>query len=391
MRKISLKSDIINDEYTEYIYNTFDIQDQNNTAVEINVDPIFKINEKPWNIGLVYGNSGSGKTSILNLMGVQDRSKPCFKKDKSLISNFDWLTPKDATFLLTSMGLSSVPTWLRPFDKLSNGEQYRAELAWYVGREGDEVILIDEFTSVVDRDVAKAMSFALQKYVRRNNKKIIIASCHMDIIEWLTPCWSYSPQKGGDLERPSYRLGSRPKVELTISRTESNTWDFFKKHHYLTEKVNKSCKFFLFEWNNKPVGIVAAINQPRKGNARGMGLSRTVVNPDFQGIGLGVAISEFTAAILSAEERDLYTKTISPALGEYRNKSEKWIGTSFNGKAKKLTDEGGKYINRKARASYCHRYIGEVIHGYEDILYPIADMRKKKKLIEKTREAENVE
>jgi ABC-type Mn2+/Zn2+ transport system ATPase subunit len=73
---------------------------------------------------------------------------------------------------------------LRPFRLLSNGEQYRADLAYKVGKSKDgDVILIDEYTSVVDRDVAKAMSFALQKYIRHTNKKIILASCHTDILE----------------------------------------------------------------------------------------------------------------------------------------------------------------------------------------------------------------
>jgi ABC-type Mn2+/Zn2+ transport system ATPase subunit len=75
------------------------------------------------------------------------------------------------------MGLSSVPCWLRPHATLSNGEQYRANLAYCVAKaKENDVILIDEYTSVVDRDVAKAMSNALQKFVRRENKKIILAS-----------------------------------------------------------------------------------------------------------------------------------------------------------------------------------------------------------------------
>jgi hypothetical protein len=40
------------------------------------------------------------------------------------------------------------------------------------------------------------MSNALQKYIRRTNKKIILASCHFDIMEWLLPDWTYSPLKG---------------------------------------------------------------------------------------------------------------------------------------------------------------------------------------------------
>ena len=76
----------------------------------------------------IIGPSGSGKTTILKNIG--NVKKVNFDAEKPLISNFDWLDPKDATFVLTSMGLSSVPTWLRPFHTLSNGEQYRATLAY---------------------------------------------------------------------------------------------------------------------------------------------------------------------------------------------------------------------------------------------------------------------
>ena len=159
MAEIKLVSEIVNDDYTQYVYDKFDIQDSQKTEVVVNYD-FSPIKGKQWNIGVVYGSSGCGKTTILKSLGKL--SNVDFDRDKALISNFDFMSPDDASRVLMSMGLSSVPTWLRPFSSLSNGEQYRAELAYKVARasEGD-IILIDEYTSVVDRDVAKAMSFAL--------------------------------------------------------------------------------------------------------------------------------------------------------------------------------------------------------------------------------------
>ena len=197
--KIELKSKIINDKYTDYVYESFDIQNREETSVSIPMS-LGEAKTFDWNIGVILGSSGSGKTTILKKCG--ELKQPKFDYNKPLISNFNWLEPKEATLVLTSMGLSSVPTWLRPFNALSNGEQYRATLAYLVAYAKDgEVILIDEYTSVVDRDVAKAMSFALQKYIRRENKRIILASCHYDILEWLLPDWTCTPQKGGVLER----------------------------------------------------------------------------------------------------------------------------------------------------------------------------------------------
>jgi ABC-type lipoprotein export system ATPase subunit len=372
--KIELKSKIINDKYTEYVYNAFDIQNREETKVEINYN-LGSAKNFDWNIGVILGSSGSGKTSILKQMG--EIKKPNFDSEKPLISNFDWLDPKDATMLLTSMGLSSVPTWLRPFHTLSNGEQYRAILAYLVGSAKDnEVILIDEYTSVVDRDVAKAMSFALQKYIRRQNKRIIVASCHYDILEWLMPDWTCSPQKGGALERCDYLRQGRPKIELQISRVEAETWDFFKKHHYLTENVNKSCKFFLFEWNNNPIGIVVLATNPSGTVKNSYRLSRTVVLPDFQGMGIGSRISEFICSITNGI---VFTKTVNPALGEYRNKSLNWDQTSKHMKILKgqSKEKNENVWTTKTRPSYCHKYVGVSITGYNDLLLPIEVMRNR--------------
>lgn len=375
--KIELKHKIQNDKYTEYVYDNFDIQDRSETTTEVS----FSLGEAKnfdWNIGVIYGSSGSGKTTILKQMG--ELSKSSFDLNKSLISNFDFLEPNEAAKLLSSMGLSSVPTWLRPFNLLSNGEQFRADIAYKVAKANDnDVILIDEFTSVVDRDVAKSMSFAIQKYLRKNNKRMIVASCHYDVMEWLTPDWVCSPQKnGGSLEKGQWLRQSRPKIELQVSRVESSTWDLFKKHHYLTENANKSCKFLLFTWNKKPVGIAAMINQPRKGCPNGFAISRVVVLPDFQGLGLGVKICEFCAAIFKDIGGKIYIKTIHPALGVYFNSSENWRGTLKNGKVGNTNDKNA--VNRFSRVSYCHEYVGEPIKGYSELLKPIKEMRNNNKL-----------
>lgn len=380
MGLINLSSDIVNDEYTEYVYQTYDIQNKKNTNVAI---PMYlgEINNQNWNVGLIVGNSGSGKTTILKNYGIIN--EPVFNNEKSLISNFNWLSPKEATHLLTSMGLSSVPTWLRPYKTLSNGEQYRARMAYMASKNDNDVILIDEYTSVVDRDVAKAMSYALHKYIRKHNKKIILASCHFDIIDWLMPDWIYTPENGGVLEKGDYLRQGRPKIQLQVSRVEAKTWDIFKKHHYLTEMNNKAYSHYLFEWNDKPVGIVVVSPLPSGTIKNAFRGSRTVVLPDYQGMGIGSSISDFIAGIYKSINRQYYVKTVNPALGEYRNKSNHWIGTPDNGKIRKDRKAISNYHSHwksKKRISYCHKYIGKPIYGYEDLMLPVNELRKKYEL-----------
>lgn len=321
MKYIERKNKIINDKYTEYVYEAFDIQNKEETSVKIPIN-FSECKTFDWNIGVIYGGSGTGKTTLLKEFG--DLSEAKFDDKKPLISNFDWLEPKEATFLLSAMGLASVPTWLRPYSLLSNGEQYRASLAYKVGKaKKNDVILIDEFTSVVDRDVAKAMSNALQKYIRRHNKKIILASCHFDIMEWLLPDWTYSPLKGR-LERASCRR-QRPKIELQIFRCRYETWDIFKHHHYMSENLNKAAKCFVLTLNDKPVAFMAILPFPHGNIKNGFRISRIVVLPDYQGLGLGFVIINYFGSLYAKDGKTIYIKTSNPALfGAMSKNTDKW-------------------------------------------------------------------
>lgn len=350
--KINLTHKINNDKYTEYVYEAFDIQnkEESNVIVEANLENL----PKEWNIGVVYGGSGTGKTTILKNYFKKEIDKSYFDNSKSLISNFDWLEPQEATFLLSAMGLSSVPTWLRPFNTLSNGEQYRANLAYLVGKATEnEVILVDEYTSVVDRDVAKAMSNALQKYIRRTNKKIVLASCHFDIMEWLQPDWIYSPSKGRLEIAPSLR---QPKIELQIVRCRYEAWKLFKQHHYLTEDLNKAAINYLVLWNEQPIGFVGVLPFPGVGDEKTRRISRIVILPDFQGLGLGKSILNYISSLYAKDESVMYIRTMSPALGLALAKDSNWIATSSNLKIPGQDSSGRKLIERP---SYSYKYIGQ--------------------------------
>lgn len=353
MKYLERKNKIINDKYTEYVYEAFDIQNKKETSVKIPIN-FAECKTFDWNIGVIYGGSGTGKTTLLKEFG--NLSEDNFDDEKPLISNFDWLEPKEVTFLLSSMGLSSVPTWLRPFALLSNGEQYRARLAYKVAKaKENEVILIDEFTSVVDRDVAKAMSYALQKYIRRENKKIILASCHFDIMEWLLPDWTYSPLKGR-VERHDYLRQSRPKIELSIFRCRYETWNIFKQHHYLTEDLNKAAINYILLWNDKPICFIGILPFPGVGDEKTRRISRIVILPDFQGLGLGKNILNYISSLYAKEKSTMYIRTMSPALGLALAKDKNWIATSSNLKIPQADTNGRKLIERP---SYSYKYIGE--------------------------------
>jgi ABC-type ATPase with predicted acetyltransferase domain len=117
------------------------------------------------------------------------------------------------TAALANVGLGDVPAWLRPFHALSNGQQFRAGLARLMAEAPDRVV-VDEFTSVVDRQIAKIGALAFSKGWRRNGgKQIVLLSCHYDIIEWLQPDWVY------DTSANSFKKKvSSLRVPVSVSR-----------------------------------------------------------------------------------------------------------------------------------------------------------------------------
>jgi hypothetical protein len=139
-----------------------------------------------FSVGLIVGNSGSGKSLLLEECFGGESPEPRWEPTLSIAGHFkDFNTACEKLF---AVGISSVPTMCKPFHVLSNGEKYRAKMA----RVLESGCRVDEYTSVVDRSVAKGISVALRKYVRKQNlRNIVLCSCHFDIIEWLEPDWVF--------------------------------------------------------------------------------------------------------------------------------------------------------------------------------------------------------
>jgi len=142
-----------------------------------------------FSLGVIVGGSGSGKSTMLKEFGKEE--VPKWDINKAIVSHFE--SPDEAINKLTAVGLNTVPSWYKPYQSLSNGEKFRADLA----RKLKDGAVIDEFTSVVDRNVAKAASMALARYVKNNNlKNVVISTCHHDIVDWLEPEWVINTDMG---------------------------------------------------------------------------------------------------------------------------------------------------------------------------------------------------
>lgn len=317
-------------------------------------------------IVLIVGTSGSGKTTILRT--VDDPTPIQIDNTKSVIENFS--TPEQGEELLLACGLRTIPAWFRTPNTLSNGEFHRFEIA--VGLDQGHTI-IDEFTSVVDRDTAKSLALSIRKYFDRNPGVLYIASCHRDIIDWLDPEWVYDTDlQKLDNRRCPFRLGTRPELALTIRGTSPDLWRLFSKYHYLDTGMSRSVHCYVLLLGDKPIGFHAAIHSTNRDIHSYWRGHRTVILPEFQGMGIGTAFSDAIAQMYVDKGLRYFSKTAHPSFGEHREKSPLWRPTSTNkksrlgsyllkdGTARKMPGYGGTTTARDAgRICYSHEYIGK--------------------------------
>ena len=169
--KIMSDFDVDEKHATEHFKGSLDIPDQ-------------------WNIGVIVGGSGTGKTTIARELFGDEIISGYEYKAASVIDDMPENIPvNEISQMFYAVGFGSVPSWLKPYSVLSNGEKMRVDLARAMLER--DFIVFDEFTSVVDRQVAQTASIAINKAVKRANKKFVAVSCHYDILEWLQPDWVF--------------------------------------------------------------------------------------------------------------------------------------------------------------------------------------------------------
>lgn len=302
------------------------------TGANFSIDADLPIEERSWSVGCVVGPSGSGKTSIGRLIfGPGAFYTPTGWRDDAPV--VDCIAPAgsfdDVTAALASVGLGDVPAWLRPYAVLSNGERFRADLARIIA-EAPERVVVDEFTSVVDRQIAKIGAMAFQKAWRRTKGQAVLLSCHYDVLEWLEPDWVFDTQRR-EFQWVSLR---RPRFDLEIWQTDGGYWPLFEPHHYLKLPRMVAAQYYLGTVDGEPVAHLAVSPRLETGGVRAC---RMVVMPEWQGAGVGL---RFLNAIcehhLRGEGRwadrvkTVYFHTSHPGLCAALRRDRRWSQVSCN-------------------------------------------------------------
>jgi ABC-type dipeptide/oligopeptide/nickel transport system ATPase subunit len=150
------------------------------------------IENQDWQIGIIVGRSGSGKSSIAKRLFGDSYILGFDYSHKCILDDFpEGLETGEITKMLCSVGFASPPDWLKAYSCLSQGEKMRVDIARALCLDS-KLIVFDEFTSVVDREIAKVSAYAISKAIRRQkDKKFIAVTCHYDVVDWLEPDWVF--------------------------------------------------------------------------------------------------------------------------------------------------------------------------------------------------------
>lgn len=143
-----------------------------------------------WNIGCIVGASGTGKSTIAKTKFGKYYVNGFEYDNNSVLDNMNSeCTTEEVTKMFYRVGFGSVPEWFKPYSVLSTGEKMRVDVARALLQS--KKVVYDEFTSVVDRTVARNLCIALNKYLKGTNKQFIAVTCHKDVIEYLQPDWIF--------------------------------------------------------------------------------------------------------------------------------------------------------------------------------------------------------
>lgn len=285
-----------------------------------------------WQIGLIVGKSGTGKTTIAKELFPDAYVTSYEYNAETILDDMpESCSVQDITNAFNSVGFSSPPSWLKPYSVLSNGQKMRVDLARAI-LEPNELFVFDEFTSVVDRNVAQIGSFAMQKAIRKTQKKFIAVTCHHDVRDWLLPDWIFDTDTM-TFQNFEGQKKNRPTINFEIYQTtDKSIWKMFAKHHYLSHTHNNAANVFIATINDQVAGFLSVLHFPHPKTKNIKKVHRLVILPDYQGAGFGLLFLNHIGELYKKQKDRFTIVTSAPSLIHALKKSSKWALTDFGRK-----------------------------------------------------------
>lgn len=291
-----------------------------------------------WDVIYITGISGSGKSTLLRSLaerysfdisqyGMSAMYSQLASDERPLIDCIG-STFEQAISFLNSVGLSEAFIYFKKFVQLSEGQRYRFYLAKLLELT-NTVIVVDEFTSLLDRITANIVAYNYTKAMRRYRKKLIVATSHDDLTKSLNPSHRITFSYSGEhtIERLRRDDSIPPYIgDIVIAENGKSPDTTLLKYHYKNTKMPAMVtNTFTALLNNYPVGMIVysvpmrtymlgSFLMSRRDRRRydklstdekrllsgnnTLIVSRVVIHPTFRGIGLGAYLLRETLSMV---------------------------------------------------------------------------------------------
>lgn len=351
----------------------------------------YEFNED-FDVCYITGASGSGKSSLLRELkrhyGVEDVE---FNMDsESAIVDLVGDTLDEALNLLSVVGLSEARIFVKRPRDLSDGQKYRYQLACMLHQK-QEVLCIDEFTSLLDRTTAEVVAYNMQKCCRRNGVKLIVATAHNDLEKFLNPSTVINfGNDEDDVETNYWEVDCEYNpFEEHLDISEATKDDFKKliKYHYKNVKTVPGTKvMYKLTYKGQLVGIAVygctnrmlsgrneyfnKFYMTEKGYPR-MDMvnkdfilgTRFVVSPQFRGCGFGSYLVKNTI-----NKFDVPFVELISVMSNYNKFAQNggFIDVGIN-ESKKTADSKRRIIELLEKYGYSYDFLGSLEYCQEVI------------------------
>lgn len=128
-------------------------------------------------------------------------------------------------------------------------------------------------------------------------------------------------------------------------------WTLFRSYHYLNGVLPSTARCYVAVYQDKPIAFIAVVSIRMR--ARYYRVSRLVVLPDYQGIGVGKRLLNFIAELYTSQTKiPFYILTSNPQI--IRGNMKNWKITRFGHASK---GRGNTKINNEIKNSLSRKRI----------------------------------
>lgn len=136
---------------------------------------------------------------------------------------------------------------------------------------------------------------------------------------------------------------------MRIQRVHCDSWRLFRQHHYLSGDLHRGATCFCAFWRDAPVAFVATLHMPHPRVTNLKREHRLVCLPDYQGIGIGAALSDYIASMWRGLGFRYRSITSHPGVIATRYRSPLWRMVTAPGLQGMAFPEGCLYASRRRR------------------------------------------